>query len=543
MPAEGSGNKITRLLSTLQVGVLIYLLKNNAMMLKGVKLLEVSLRNEIKVKKALTIAGSDSGGGAGIQADIKTFAALGVYGSSVIAALTAQNTLGVQGVSRISADFVGMQLDSVLADIGADAVKTGMLYDAEIIEVITEKLKIYKIPSLVVDPVMVASSGSRLLNQDAVRVMRDKLLPITNSVTPNVEEASALCGVSINTEEDVYKASREIKKMGPDFVIITGIKRDKQCIDLCYDGNEFRELTEPIFETQNTHGTGCSFSAALTAALARGVSSWQAVSMAKDFVANGLCYSYRVGSGHSPINHFASFFPGRLDDIGVKENRAHIFQDWEEKPKLGPFPLLNVIIGGPLCKGKDYAELTQAAIEGGARLIQLREKKGDTRQLVETAKKMHEVCRKNNALLVINDRVDVAAAAGADGVHLGQDDLSLRMARAILGPEKIIGISVDNLAQAETAVSEGADYLGFGPAYSTDTKECKRPAGGPSLIAQVALKVKIPVLAIGGVTPENTLQLLKAGASGVAVISSVLGSPNPKQVVQKFIEIFNAHNK
>lgn len=142
----------------------------------------------ISIKKALTIAGSDSGGGAGIQADIKTFAALGVYGSSVIASLTAQNTLGVQGVSRISADFVGMQLDSVLSDIGADAVKTGMLYDAEIIEVVAERLQSYKIPYLVVDPVMVASSGARLLNQDAVGVMRDKLLPITNFVTPNVKK-------------------------------------------------------------------------------------------------------------------------------------------------------------------------------------------------------------------------------------------------------------------------------------------------------------------------------------------------------------------
>lgn len=509
-----------------------------------VKCLQESWENKtqkqegISIKKALTIAGSDSGGGAGIQADIKTFAALGVYGSSVIASLTAQNTLGVQGVSRISADFVGMQLDSVLSDIGADAVKTGMLYDAEIIEVVAERLQSYKIPYLVVDPVMVASSGARLLNQDAVGVMRDKLLPITNFVTPNVEEASALSGISINSEDDVYRASREIKKMGPEFVVITGVQRDEQCIDFCFDGNEFRELSGQMVETNNTHGTGCSFSAALAAILAQGVSNWQAVSMAKNFVANGLRYSYRVGAGHSPINHFASFFPGNLDDLDIQENRSHIFQDWGTRPDLGPFPLLNVIIGGPLCKGKDYAQLTQSVIEGGARLIQLREKEGDTMQLVETARKMQQVCRKYGALFVVNDRVDVAVAAGADGVHLGQDDLPFGMARAILGPGKIIGISVDNLAQAEVAVAQGADYLGFGPAYPTDTKECKRPAGGPSLIAQVASKVKIPVLAIAGITPENTLPLLKAGASGVAVISSVLGSPDPQQVVQEFMEIF-----
>lgn len=128
--------------------------------------------------------------------------------------------------------------------------------------------------------------------------------------------------------------------MGPEFVVITGVQRDEQCIDFCFDGNELRELSGQMVETNNTHGTGCSFSAALAAILAQGVSNWQAVSMAKNFVANGLRYSYRVGAGHSPINHFASFFPGNLDDLNIQENRSHIFQDWGTRPDLGPFPLL-----------------------------------------------------------------------------------------------------------------------------------------------------------------------------------------------------------
>jgi thiamine-phosphate diphosphorylase len=207
-------------------------------------------------------------------------------------------------------------------------------------------------------------------------------------------------------------------------------------------------------------------------------------------------------------------------------------------PALEGFPLLNVIIGGPLCRGRDYAELTRSVVEGGAGLVQLREKNKDARQIVETARRMQSVCRKNNALFVVNDRVDVAFAAGADGVHLGQDDISLTMARKILGPDKIIGISVQNLDQAKAAVAEGADYLGLGPAFHTDSKECNRPAGGACLISEIAPMVKIPVLAIAGITPENTLPLLEAGASGVAVISSVLENPDPKEIVLKFMKIF-----
>ncbi len=494
------------------------------------------------VKKALTIAGSDSGGGAGIQADIKTFAALGVYGSSAITAVTAQNTLGVEDISGIPPEFVEKQINAVLGDIGADAVKTGMLYDKWIIEVIADRLKSSSVPYLVVDPVMISTSGTRLLNPDAEQVLRDKLLPLATFVTPNVEEASVLCGFEIKTEKDVYKAAQEINNMGPDFVVITGFKRDDRCLDFFYDGDELKEITGPFIETRNTHGTGCSFSAAITAYLARGASALKAVTMAKNYVINGLNYAYQVGAGQGPINHFASFSPGRLEDPDILENRAEIYQEWGNKPDLRPFPILNVIIGGPLCKGKNYAELTRVVIEGGARLIQLREKEGDTCELVETAKKMQKVCQNCGAFFVVNDRVDVAAAAGADGVHLGQDDLSPRMARAILGPGKIIGVSVGDLDQARDAISEGADYLGLGLAYPTLSKDCTVPAGGPSLIAEIAPKINIPVLAIGGITPENTLPLLKAGASGVAVISSVLGSPSPKQEVQKFMETFKFFN-
>jgi hydroxymethylpyrimidine kinase/phosphomethylpyrimidine kinase/thiamine-phosphate diphosphorylase len=491
----------------------------------------------MNIRKALTIAGSDSGGGAGIQADLKTFAALGVYGSSVITAITAQNTKGVQASAGISPSLVGGQIESVLRDIGTHAVKTGMLYDEAIIDTIAERLKYYQIPCLVVDPVMIATSGDSLLKYSGVNFLRERLIPMADFITPNADEASALCGFSVENEKDLRKAGLELRKLGAEFVIITGIQRDKQSIDFCYDGNEFREIKETLIDTPNTHGTGCSFSAALAAYTARGASPWTAVSMAKKYVASGLRYSYQVGEGRGPLNHMASFFPGSLFDQDILETRANVFRDWGNKPELKPLPMLNVIIGGPLCKGKDYAELTRLAVKNGARLIQFREKEGDTRDLVETARNMCTVCHAYEALFVVNDRVDVALASGADGVHIGQDDLSPQMARALLGPEKIIGVSAVNMAEAEAAVEAGADYLGVGPIYPTVSKDCKIDACGVGLLAEIVARVPVPVIAIGGITADNTLSTIKAGASGVAVISAILGAPEPDRVIRDFMNV------
>jgi len=493
-----------------------------------------------KIRKVLTIAGSDSGGGAGIQADLKTFAALGVYGSSVITAVTAQNTLGVQGISGLAPDFVLQQLNSVLGDIGADAVKTGMLYDAEIINVVAERLKSSRVPYLVVDPVMVATSGDRLLTPDGEKAIREKLLPLAAFVTPNVAEAAALCGFPIQEEKDLYDAARALHELGPEHVIITGIRRDKNSLDLYFDGKDFREVEGRFFKTSHTHGTGCTFSAALAAFLARGASPQQALLLAKKYVAVGLQYAYPVGGGSGPLNHMAAFFPAAWDDPAVLEIRAAAFRNWGISPELGPFPALYVIIGGPLRGRRGYADLAQAAAQEGVRFVQLREKEGETRQLVRIAREMREVCRAHGAFLIVNDRVDVAAAAGADGVHLGQEDLSPQAARVVLGPGKIIGVSVDNLAEAEAAAAAGADYLGLGPVYPTESKDCGVPPCGPALVEKIAARVPVPVFAIGGITPGNTLPLLQAGAAGVAVISSFLGAPDPKKAVRAFFDVFYA---
>lgn len=491
----------------------------------------------LNIKKALTIAGSDSGGGAGIQADLKTFAALGVYGCSVITAITAQNTLGVLNSSGITAAMVDEQLKAVLSDIGADAIKTGMLYDKDIIETIVSRLIFYKINNLIIDPVITATSGDVLLHSKGIDALREKLLPMAAFITPNIDEASILCGFNIESRKDLSKAAIALHHMGADFVVITGAQRDKQSIDFCYDGYEFQEIKGPIIDTLNTHGTGCSFSAALAAYKARGISSWKAVSMAKNYVVSGLRYSYHIGEGKGPLNHLASFFPGNLKDPYVLENRANSFREWGKKPELRPLPLLNLIIGGPLCKGKDYAELTRMAVENGTRLIQLREKDWDTQELIDTAVKMCRVCHQYNALFVVNDRVDVAAASGADGVHIGQDDINPQMARALLGPEKIIGVSAGNIIEAEAAAAAGADYLGVGPIYPTISKDCKIEACDSGLLAEIAAKVSIPLIAIGGITPENYVSVLEEGASGIAVISAILGADDPAKVIGNFTRV------
>ena len=256
------------------------------------------------VAKAMTVAGSDSGGGAGIQADLKTFAALDVYGSSVIVAITAQNTLGVRAVQEIAPEVIAAQIDAVLEDIGADAVKTGMLASVPIITTVAEGFRRHGVSQLVIDPVMVAKSGDHLLAREAVSALRAELLPMALVVTPNIPEAEALTGVTIASDEDMREAARRLAGDGPRWVIVKGGHRQGDANDLLFDGRDFTVLPGERIDTANTHGTGCTFAAAITAGLAHGLSVPEAAAAAKDYLANALRHSYPVGAGHSPVNHF-----------------------------------------------------------------------------------------------------------------------------------------------------------------------------------------------------------------------------------------------
>ncbi len=259
--------------------------------------------------KTLTIAGSDSGGGAGIQADLKAFAALGVYGSSAITALTAQNTLGVQAVYPVEPEFVGQQIDSVMSDIGADAAKTGMLFSTAIIEVVAERVRRWNIEKLVVDPVMVAKSGDRLLQEDAIDALKRLILPRAYVVTPNLGEASVLAGFEVSDKPAMQAAARAIHALGAKIVVVKGGHLTDCADDLVYDGAAMHWLSAEHIDTPHTHGTGCTFSAAIAALLAKGYAPLDAIARAKDYLTAALRTAKAVGAGHSPVHHFHLYYP------------------------------------------------------------------------------------------------------------------------------------------------------------------------------------------------------------------------------------------
>ena len=256
------------------------------------------------MKIALTIAGSDSGGGAGIQADLKTFSALGVYGMSVLTSITAQNTLGVQGIHDLPPDFVGLQIDSVMQDIGADAVKIGMLSNAQIIKIVNKKIKEYQVKNLVIDPVMVAKGGDRLLREDAIEALKEDLIPLAMVVTPNLSEAEVLTGLKIKNIDDMKEAARKIYKLGPKNVLIKGGHLlSNQAVDLLYNGESFKEFSSERINTKNTHGTGCTLSSAIAAGLAQEREVEEAVEIAKRYITLAIKNSLAIGHGHGPLNH------------------------------------------------------------------------------------------------------------------------------------------------------------------------------------------------------------------------------------------------
>ncbi len=258
------------------------------------------------MRRALTIAGSDSGGGAGIQADLKTFAALGVFGTSAITSVTAQNTVGVQGVHDLPPEFVGRQIDSVLEDIAIDAAKTGMLSIAAIIEVVAEKVRTHRIERLVVDPVMVAKSGAQLLRPDAVKALIERLLPLALVVTPNIPEAEALSGLAISGVDGMRQAARQIFGLGPRYVVVKGGHLPGHALDLLFDGSALTELDAERIDTPHTHGTGCVFSAAIAAELAKGRPVPEAVAAAKRFVTAAIRHGFRLGKGYGPTDPMAA---------------------------------------------------------------------------------------------------------------------------------------------------------------------------------------------------------------------------------------------
>jgi hydroxymethylpyrimidine/phosphomethylpyrimidine kinase len=259
----------------------------------------------MSLPRVLTVAGSDSGGGAGIQADLKTFQELDVFGMSAVTALTAQNTVGVHGIHEVPAEFVTQQMDVVLGDIGADAVKTGMLATAPIIDAVVKGLTAHGVRTLVVDPVCASKHGDPLLVPDAVDELRTRLLPLAEIVTPNLGEVAVLTGVDVTTRADMPAAAEAVKALGPRWVLIKGGHLDAtdEAADLLSDGDAIHWVTGPRSDTRDTHGTGCTLASAIAAYRARGLDVVDAVRAAKDYVSGAIAHGLRLGEGIGPVDH------------------------------------------------------------------------------------------------------------------------------------------------------------------------------------------------------------------------------------------------
>jgi hydroxymethylpyrimidine/phosphomethylpyrimidine kinase len=259
---------------------------------------------------ALTIAGSDSSGGAGIQADLKTFAAHGVYGMSALTAVTAQNTVGVTGAFPLPADFVAAQIEAVAGDVDLDVVKTGMLATSAIIDAVVAAIVSFDLPSVVVDPVIASSSGELLCDREAVATLVSELLPIARVLTPNVPEAERLLGLghAIDSLDLAREATRRLCAMGPAAVVLKGghlsTGNGDEVVDLLFDGHTMHEFRGPRIATNTTHGTGCTFASAIAANLALGVTLVESVRLAKAYVAGAIRHGLAIGKGHGPLNHF-----------------------------------------------------------------------------------------------------------------------------------------------------------------------------------------------------------------------------------------------
>jgi len=320
------------------------------------------------LKRVLTIAGSDSGGGAGIQADLKTITLLGGYGMGVITALTAQNTVGVQAIHEIPARFVEKQIDSVLSDIGADAIKTGMLMNGEIVEVVSKKIRKHGVKKVVVDPVMVAKSGDLLLRKDAQDILIKRLIPLATVVTPNLLEASVLAGLKVNSLEEMKKAARRIYELGTRYVVVKGGHLKGMAIDLLYDGKKFMEMEGARIETKNTHGTGCIFASAIATLLARGDTVPEAVRRAKTFTTMAIQSGLNLGKGYGPANP-STYLLREMEQYRVIQELKKAVNILKEEKIGGLIPEVSSNLGYALPYAKGIEDV--AAFPG--RVVRLRD--------------------------------------------------------------------------------------------------------------------------------------------------------------------------
>ncbi|MEI8664685.1 thiamine phosphate synthase [Pseudoalteromonas sp. B28] len=489
-----------------------------------------------------TIAGSDSGGGAGIQADIKAMQSFGVHGCTAITALTAQNSLGVEAINAVSTDIIESQLLALEKDMKAKVIKIGMLANVQQIQLISEHISHYKAkwpvpPVIVYDPVAIASSGDLLTEEDTVSAIKECLLPLVDVITPNTHETQLLTGVYLIGPAAIKEAANKLLSWGAKAVVIKGGHWDYPsgyCIDYCIDSNtqngEEYWLGNQKIQTPHNHGTGCSMASVIAACLAKDYPLKDAFILAKAYINQGLKQSVRYGEGIGPVAHtsfptnladypqvieLGSWLGDELDfDVPLDFNMAADFAPCESK-SLGLYAVV------------DSTDWLEKCLQQGIKTAQLRVKNKTQDELDGLIKHAVELGKQYNAQVFINDYWQLAIKHGAYGVHLGQEDLDIANLAAIKYAGLRLGLSTHGFYEMLRAHNYRPSYMAFGAIYPTTTKDMTGQIQGlEKLIKFVPLMQSYPTVAIGGIDLSRAEQVAKTGVDSVAVVRAITEADN-----------------
>lgn len=420
------------------------------------------------------------------------------------------------------------QLNAIFQDMVVDSVKIGMLGGADVMKTVATCIKKYKPKNIVLDPVMVSTSGHALMDEDAVSVLVGYLLPLATLVTPNIPEAERLSGIKICGEEDFDRAAQVITRLGCSSVLIKGGHLEGcEKVDRLYVGGKLTaSYHSASVVTRNTHGTGCTLSSAIASLLARGETMEKAVGHAVKYLHGAICSGQDInqGSGHGPVCH------------------NFMYKSADDSHAVKPLDGVSLQFISHCNDRHSYADGIELALKGGCRWVQLRMKDASDEEFIATAEKVRKMCSEYNATFIIDDKVELAKAVGADGVHLGKNDMPVDEARKILGSEYIIGGTANTIDDVERLYLAGADYIGCGPFRFTTTKKNLSPMLGAEGYKKITCGMRqrgiaLPIVAIGGIMPQDVQGIMDTGVSGIAVSGAVLNADNPAEKMREFIKL------
>ncbi len=473
----------------------------------------------------LTIAGYDPSGGAGVTADLRVIEASGCVGVSAITALTVQNTQGVQSVHPVDAAVLKAQLEAIFADIKIDAVKIGMLGGLPQLQAVLAILRRFDPPNIVLDPVLASTCGVPLVEADSMRALVTELIPLVDVVTPNLSEAVKLTGLPVFDPPTMEAAGRRLVDMGARAALVKGghLRGDAVDVLVTADGAT-RQIPMQRIETPHTHGTGCFLSARIATGLALGMKLGAAVYVAKLHLAEGLHAPEIYGKGRG--------FPRALHG-----RNGHVSPTTQQR--LAKIQGIYVLTDPDIRPGRTASQIVSAALNGGASAVQYRAKNVGVQEAVELARELVDLAHAKDAILIVNDRVDIAKACYADGVHLGPDDIDPCDANYQLDDGELIGVSVATVEEA-AAAAPFASYFGVGAVYGSKTKlDAGAPIGVGRLREIKAAFPHIPIVAIGGINRDNIAAVRDTGVEAAAVVSAVIAADDMRAATAELVAIWN----